>query len=132
MRARLLTPTILGAIVIGAIAAIGIVGTIGIVGMIGLTSKVGADEAVPLAAPKPLNQTGFPHELYGWVTPADNPQTPPKVALGKELFFDHRLSADNTLSLRQLPRARTRASPISCRPRWGFTSSSGSATRRPS
>ena len=64
MRARLLTPTILGAIVIGAIAAIGIVGTIGIVGMIGSTSKVGADEAVPLAAPKPLNQIGFPGELY--------------------------------------------------------------------
>lgn len=101
MRARLLTPTILGAIVIGAIAAIGIVGTIGIVGMIGLTSKVGADETVPLAAPKPLNQTGFPAELYSWVIPADNPQTPQKVELGRKLFFDDRLSPDNTVSCDQ-------------------------------
>ncbi len=50
----------------------------------------------PLAQPRPLNQTGFPEELYGWATPPDNPQTPAKVALGKELFFDKRLSEDNT------------------------------------
>jgi cytochrome c peroxidase len=52
----------------------------------------------PLAQPRALNQTGFPHELYGWVIPPDNPQTPQKVALGKELFFDKRLSEDNTQS----------------------------------
>lgn len=30
--------------------------------------------------------------------PADNPGTPAKIALGKQLFFDPRLSIDNTLS----------------------------------
>lgn len=30
--------------------------------------------------------------------PADNPTTPEKVALGKQLFFDPRLSGDNTMS----------------------------------
>ncbi len=50
----------------------------------------------PLASPRPLDQVGFPHELYGWVIPPDNPQTPAKVALGKQLFFDKRLSEDNT------------------------------------
>jgi cytochrome c peroxidase len=30
--------------------------------------------------------------------PADNPQTDAKVALGKQLYFDERLSADNTIS----------------------------------
>jgi len=49
----------------------------------------------PFAGPKPLNQVGFPSELYSWLIPADNPQTPQKVALGKALFFDMRLSADN-------------------------------------
>lgn len=31
-------------------------------------------------------------------TPAHNPQTPAKVALGKKLFFDRRLSGDGTMS----------------------------------
>ncbi len=30
--------------------------------------------------------------------PADNPQTPEKIALGKQLFFDRRLSGDGTMS----------------------------------
>lgn len=30
--------------------------------------------------------------------PADNPTTPEKIALGKQLFFDPRLSGDNTMS----------------------------------
>jgi len=30
--------------------------------------------------------------------PADNPQTPAKIALGKQLYFDKRLSSDNTVS----------------------------------
>ena len=47
--------------------------------------------------PRPLReQIGFPDELYGWVIPPDNPQTSAKVALGKQLFFDKRLSEDNT------------------------------------
>ncbi len=32
------------------------------------------------------------------VVPADNPQTPAKVALGAQLYFDPRLSADGTIS----------------------------------
>ena len=68
-----------------------------LVALVAVASLAMAQEAnSPLAQPRSLDQTGFPHELYGWVTPADNPQTPAKVALGKELFFDQRLSADNT------------------------------------
>ena len=63
-----------------------------------------AQEPGPLADPKPLNQVGFPSELYSWLIPADNPQTPQKVALGKSLFFDDRFSADNKESC-ALPRS---------------------------
>ena len=83
MRARLFTSIILCAVAIA------------------LTTTVGAQESVPLAAPKPHNQTGFPAELYSWVIPADNPQTPEKVELGRKLFFDDRLSADGTVSCDQ-------------------------------
>jgi cytochrome c peroxidase len=55
-----------------------------------------AGEPGPLGEPKSQQQVGFPAELYSWVIPPDNPQTPAKVALGKALFFDDRLSADNT------------------------------------
>ena len=58
----------------------------------------GAQEQDPLAAPKPQSQVGFPTELYSWVIPPDNPQSPEKVALGRKLFFDDRLSADHTIS----------------------------------
>jgi len=50
------------------------------------------------AEPKSMHQTGFPQLLYGWSVPADNPQTPAKVAFGKALFFDPRLSVDNTIA----------------------------------
>jgi cytochrome c peroxidase len=83
MRARLFTAMILCVIAIA------------------LMTTVGADEAVPLSAPKPHNQVGFPAELYSWVIPADNPQTPQKVELGRKLFFDDRLSPDNTVSCDQ-------------------------------
>jgi len=52
----------------------------------------------PLADPKSKNQVGFPAELYSWVIPPDNPQTPDKIALGKELFFEDGLSADGKIS----------------------------------
>jgi cytochrome c peroxidase len=39
-----------------------------------------------------------PEQLVRAATPADNPVTPQKVSLGKRLFFDRRLSADNTVS----------------------------------
>jgi cytochrome c peroxidase len=58
----------------------------------------GAQEEEPLAAPKSQNQVGFPTQLYSWVIPPDNPQSPEKVALGRKLFFDDRLSADGTIS----------------------------------
>ncbi|MFZ0660045.1 MAG: cytochrome c peroxidase [Candidatus Binataceae bacterium] len=50
------------------------------------------------AEPKSTDQTGFPALLYQWSMPADNPQSAAKVALGKDLFFDPRLSSDNTVA----------------------------------
>jgi cytochrome c peroxidase len=52
----------------------------------------------PLAAPKSLKQVGLPVEATRAAVPADNPQTPEKVALGEKLFFDGRLSADGTVA----------------------------------
>jgi cytochrome c peroxidase len=51
-----------------------------------------------LAEPQSTNQVGFPDQLYRSILPADNPQTSAKVALGKALFFDPRLSVDNTVA----------------------------------
>jgi cytochrome c peroxidase len=47
------------------------------------------------ASPKSEHQVGFPAELYARTIPADNPQTPAKIALGQALFVEQRLSADN-------------------------------------
>jgi cytochrome c peroxidase len=52
-----------------------------------LTAGEGGGKRTPLAA-LPVNVS----------TPVDNPSTPEKVALGKQLFFDPRLSGDNTSS----------------------------------
>ncbi len=41
---------------------------------------------------------GPPEDFERPVIPADNPQTPEKVALGKQLYFDARLSADGSRS----------------------------------
>jgi len=41
---------------------------------------------------------GLPPEILPPMVPEDNPTTPEKVALGKKLYFDKRLSADNTIS----------------------------------
>jgi cytochrome c peroxidase len=54
--------------------------------------------AGPLAAPKSLKQIGVPVEATRAAAPADNPQTPEKIALGEKLFFDGRLSADGTVA----------------------------------
>jgi cytochrome c peroxidase len=51
-----------------------------------------------LAQPKSLDQIGLPAELTRRAIPADNPQTPEKIALGEKLFFDGRLSADGTVA----------------------------------
>src|ERR1700761_6087064 len=52
----------------------------------------------PLARPKSLKQTGVPIEATRATAPADNPQTPEKIALGEKLFFDGRLSVDGTVA----------------------------------
>lgn len=52
-----------------------------------------------------FNNMGYPSGRYVWQAlperapePADNPSTPEKIALGKRLFFETRLSGDGTLS----------------------------------
>ncbi len=52
----------------------------------------------PLAQPKSLRQVGLPAAQTQAAIPADNPQTPEKIALGQKLFFDGRLSADGTVA----------------------------------
>lgn len=47
--------------------------------------------SVALAAEPPLGLPSVP-------VPSDNPMTPEKIALGKQLYFDGRLSADNKVS----------------------------------
>jgi cytochrome c peroxidase len=65
----------------------------------GTVSCVLAQEADKARAqPRSLNQAGFPRALYRRVIAADNPQTAAKVALGEKLFFDQRLSQDNTVA----------------------------------
>lgn len=54
--------------------------------------------AGPLADPKSLKQLGLPVEATRAAAPADNPQTPDKIALGEKLFFDGRLSVDGTVA----------------------------------
>jgi cytochrome c peroxidase len=54
--------------------------------------------ARPLAEPKSLKQVGVPVEATRAAAPADNPQTPEKIALGQKLFFDGRLSVDGTIA----------------------------------
>jgi cytochrome c peroxidase len=54
--------------------------------------------AGPLAEPKSLKQMGVPVEATRAAVPADNPQTPEKIALGEKLFFDGRLSVDGTVA----------------------------------
>ena len=52
----------------------------------------------PLAQPRSHAQVGFPKSQTLAVIPADNPQTPEKIALGEKLFFDGRLSVDGTVA----------------------------------
>jgi cytochrome c peroxidase len=56
----------------------------------------GADYAFGQAPqqPPPSYELGIPFH----VPPSDNPTTPAKINLGRELFFDKRLSRDNTVS----------------------------------
>src|SRR2546427_1610212 len=52
----------------------------------------------PLAEPKSLQQVGIPLQETSATVPWDNPQSPEKIALGEELFFDARLSVDGTVA----------------------------------
>src|SRR5205814_5624483 len=62
------------------------------------SSKLLTRETDPLAQPKSLQQVGAPVELTDERIPADNPQTPEKISLGRRLFLDRRLSVDGTVS----------------------------------
>ena len=68
----------------------------GVIVLIGSACR-GREEAFRPEVPElaPLPQSLDP-ELF--VVPADNPITPAKVALGWQLFYDVRLSVDNTIS----------------------------------
>ena len=52
----------------------------------------------PMAAPKSLDQAGLPLDAIRAAVPVDNAQTPTKIALGRKLFFDGRLSVDGTVA----------------------------------
>jgi cytochrome c peroxidase len=54
--------------------------------------------AAGVAVAGAADQLGEPRAATLAAIPADNPQTPAKVALGRALFFDPRLSADGTVS----------------------------------
>jgi cytochrome c peroxidase len=41
---------------------------------------------------------GIPEDLWEILIPPDNPVTPEKIELGRKLYFDKRLSVDNTVS----------------------------------
>jgi cytochrome c peroxidase len=53
---------------------------------------------LPLASAAGQNQFKIPLGLKPVPVPADNPMTPEKVELGKQLYFDPRLSCDDTIS----------------------------------
>jgi len=52
----------------------------------------------PLSRPRSLEVIGAPVQQIMAEIPADNPQTPEKIALGEKLFFDPRLSIDDTVA----------------------------------
>lgn len=54
-----------------------------------------AVNAEPFAFTPPL---GIPADVWAYYIPKDNPLTQAKVQLGRELFFDKRLSADGSVS----------------------------------
>jgi cytochrome c peroxidase len=62
------------------------------------TLKAPVPEAGALGQPKSSRQIGAPDEATRAAIPPDNPQTPEKIALGQKLFFDARLSADETVA----------------------------------
>jgi cytochrome c peroxidase len=69
-----------------------------------------------LSTPKTFAQIGVPTAMTSAAVPADNRQTPEKIALGEKLFFDGRLSANGTVacsSCHDPARAFTDGRPVS-------------------
>lgn len=58
------------------------------------TSSSTSTSTIPKTQPLPAGLAGY----EAMAIPADNPMTPEKVALGKQLFFDERLSIDGSRS----------------------------------
>jgi len=56
-----------------------------------LASAQGAEQVVELPR-------GIPYDLWELLLPPDNPVTAEKIALGRQLYFDERLSKDQTVS----------------------------------
>jgi cytochrome c peroxidase len=73
-------------------------------GVIAIAGYYAAGAAVPTATPgllaelQRIDQAGFPEQLYKLLIPADNPQSDAKIALGKALFLEPRLSLDNAVA----------------------------------
>ena len=95
-------------------------GTLALIALCACTPIRAADvvstTASPLAQPKSLSQVGLPAAAIQAAIPADNPQTPEKIALGQRLFFDARLSADGTVACstcHEPTRAFTDGKPVS-------------------
>jgi cytochrome c peroxidase len=69
--------------------------------LIGLSSAEGVSRgggAAGHGTPLVRVPQGIPESLWRRLLPADNPMTAEKVALGRALYFDKRLSADGTVS----------------------------------
>jgi cytochrome c peroxidase len=60
------------------------------------TPETSKKEDTPAPSPAPADPTA--RALPAVLAPADNPSTPEKVALGKQLFFDKRLSKNGDMS----------------------------------
>ena len=95
-------------------------GTLALIALCACTPIRAADvvstAASPLAQPKSPSQVGLPAAAIQAAIPADNPQTPEKIALGQRLFFDARLSADGTVACstcHEPTRAFTDGKPVS-------------------
>jgi len=70
-------------------------------GLAACKSKPAEEQAAPTAAEPPgekIELPPAPSEFPQLKIPGDNPQTPDKIALGHQLFFDARLSVDGSRS----------------------------------
>jgi cytochrome c peroxidase len=62
------------------------------------TRRSGLALALLLAAAPALADVALPPNVFPPVVPADNASSPERVALGRKLFFDQRLSSDGTIA----------------------------------